>query len=329
MVRPSPEFGDYFEQAGKALLAAKRVAIVSHVRPDGDAVGSVVGMGHALREAGKAPEMLLADGVPARFRFLPGADKVRKRLNGDVDLVVALDCSDQDRLGNALPAGRLPDINIDHHITNLRYAPLNLVDTEAVSTTAMLADYLPGWGFALSEQAASGLLMGLVTDTIGFRTANVNPRAMQIAADLMEAGADLPDLYRRALVEFKYEAARIWGAGLARMQRLDGLIWTSLTQSDREAAGYPGRDDADLVNVLSSIEKSDIQVIFVEQPTGEIKVSWRARPGFDVAEVALQFGGGGHPAASGATIVGTLQEVENRVLVATRALLKLDEPQTA
>jgi phosphoesterase RecJ-like protein len=145
-------------------------------------------------------------------------------------------------------------------------------------------------------------------------------RAMRVSADLMDAGAELPDLYRRSLSERSYEAARYWGMGLGKLQREDSLVWATLTTADRKAVEYPGRDDADLINVLSSIKDANVALVFVEQNHNRVKVSWRAQPGFDVSQVALSFGGGGHKAASGAEVEGTLAEVQEKVLKATRAL---------
>jgi phosphoesterase RecJ-like protein len=142
-----------------------------------------------------------------------------------------------------------------------------------------------------------------------------------MAAELMKAGASLPVLYEQALVQRSFEAARLWGVGLLGLQRENGLVWTSITQDEKKAINYPGRDDADLVNVLSSITDADVAVIFLEQPGGKIKISWRAKPGFDVAQIALYFGGGGHQAAAGAEVVGSLQEVQDKVLEATRAII--------
>jgi phosphoesterase RecJ-like protein len=161
----------------------------------------------------------------------------------------------------------------------------------------------------------------MITDTLGFRTHNMTPRALRIAANLMEAGSDLPNLYHLALLKRTFEAARYWGAGLSALQREGRLAWTSLTLADRRAVGYPGRDDADLNNILSTVEQVDVVVVFVEQGNGHIKVSWRSLPGFDVSQVALRFGGGGHAAAAGAELAGSLEEVQAKVLPATRALL--------
>ena len=304
---------------------AQRVLVVSHIRPDGDAIGSLLGLGSSLRAAGKDVQMALEDGIPASFRYLPGWQEVVHRPTGEFDLIITLDCSDMPRTGAVLAGYRSPDLNIDHHVTNLNFARLNLVDTQAVATAEVLAVGLPQWGLPLTAETASALLTGLITDTLGFRTSNMSPGALRIAADLMEAGADLPDLYTRALLQRSYEAVRFWAAGLVHLQREGPLVWTTITLADRQAAGYPGRDDADLINVLSSINDAAIALIFVEQPNGGVKVSWRAQPGFDVSGLALSFGGGGHPAAAGVEIKGGIEQVREMVLGATRYLFERNE----
>jgi phosphoesterase RecJ-like protein len=236
-------------------------------------------------------------------------------------LICVVDCSDMQRTGNALIGYPQPDLNIDHHITNLHFARVNLVDPQAVATAEILAELILALGLPISPSVAAALLTGLITDTIGFRTSNMQPNSLRLAAKLMEAGANLPELYRLSLVTRSFEAARFWGAGLSTLEKEGRMVWATLSMADRKAAGYPGRDDADLVTVLASIEDADIALIFVEQPDNHIKVSWRAQPGFDVSQVALQFGGGGHPPASGADIAGELIEVQASVLNATRPLL--------
>lgn len=308
------------EQIGQQILNARHILVVSHVRPDGDAVGSLLGLGLSLQAAGKDVQMALTDGVPSTFRYLEGSDQIRRRPQGVFDLACVVDCSDLIRTGEALN-GHPPDINIDHHVTNQNFAQINLVDPSAVATAQILADLLPGLDLPVTQPVAAALLTGLITDTLGFRTSNMNPRALRLAADLMEQGVDLPELYRQALFQRSFEATRYWGYGLRQLQREGRLAWTSLTQADRQAVGYPGRDDADLINILSSIEDVDVVVIFVEQPNQHVKVSWRAQPGFDVSQVALSFGGGGHPAASGADVSGSIEEVRPRVLDSTRLVV--------
>ncbi len=310
------------EAARRELHNTDRILIASHVRPDGDAVGSLLGLGLALQGAGKTVQMVLVDGVPSSESRLAGADRIRLKPDGDFGLTIVVDCSDLERIGEALDGYGIPDINIDHHVTNLNFARINLVQIDAASTAEILADLLPAWDLALTQPVASALLTGVITDTLGFRTSNVSPQTLRVAADLVEAGGNLHDLYFESLIKRSYPAARYWGQGLTKLQREGRLIWTTLTSEDRRTAGYTGRDDADLINVVSAIDETDVSLIFIEQNPSLVKVSWRSAPGFDVSQIALQFGGGGHKAASGADVRGTLDEVQEKVLTATRTLWK-------
>jgi phosphoesterase RecJ-like protein len=213
-----------------------------------------------------------------------------------------------------------PDINIDHHFTNTEFATHNLVDLNATATAEILATRLTQFGLPITPDVASALLTGILTDTIGFRVGSVRSQTLRLAAELMDAGANLPALYRQALLQKTTAAVRYWGHGLRELQVDGQLIWTSLTLADREQVGYPGPDDADLINILSGIKDTSVAIIFVEQPGGRVKVSWRSQDSQDVSQVAMQFGGGGHRAAAGAEIEGTLIEVQNKVLEATRLL---------
>ena len=303
------------------LETRKRILLVSHIRPDGDAIGSLLGFGLALQAAGKQVDMAMADGVPANFRFLEGSDQVLTRPRGTYDWVCVLDSSDLERVGPALNGLGMPDLNVDHHPTNLNFARMNLVDIHAVATAEIIAGLLSELDLPLPLPVASALLTGLITDTIGFRTANMTPKALRLAAEMMEIGANLPDIYHQTLVGRSFEAIRFWGAGLSKAQRDGRMVWTSLSLEDRAEAKYPGRDDADLVNVLSAVDGVDVALIFVEQPHGSVKVSWRSRPGFDVSQIAMRFGGGGHAAASGAELTGSLPEVQAKVLEATSPII--------
>ncbi|MEA3352159.1 MAG: bifunctional oligoribonuclease/PAP phosphatase NrnA [Chloroflexota bacterium] len=311
---------DKFKQAKQRLQCARSILIVSHIRPDGDAVGSVLGLGLALQDAGKYVQMVLDDGVPKTFRHLTGSRQIQKRPNGEFDVIVVVDSSGLDRIGYALDGYPVPDLNIDHHVTNLNFAEINLVDSQAAATTEMLSKYLPQWGLSITKPIAEALLTGLITDTIGFQTPNVHSQTLRTAASLMEKGADISTLYRKVLVNRPFAAVNYWGFGLRKLQIEDRVVWASLTLDDRNAAHYPGSGDADLVNILASIDDADIALIFIEQPEGQVKISWRAKPGFDVSKVASQFGGGGHKPAAGVTIEGELDEIQTKVLEATHTL---------
>jgi phosphoesterase RecJ-like protein len=295
--------------------------ILSHIRPDGDAIGSIIGLSLALQKAGKKPQMVLTDGLPRKFRFLTGAEQISRKIKGNYDLVVTLDCADKKRVGSPT---ELPDvhINIDHHITNELYAETNLVIPEQPATTAILAEYLPLWGFTIDKDVANALLMGMITDSIGFSTSNVTPRFLHLAADLMEKGADLPSLYHQALTAQSLPASIIWGNALSRIKSEGNLAWTTITLKDRTNAAYQGRDDADLTNHLSLLEKIDIAVLFNEQKDGKVKVSWRSNAKFDVSKIAMRFDGGGHPPAAGAEITGGLETVMELVLGETKEFMQ-------
>jgi bifunctional oligoribonuclease and PAP phosphatase NrnA len=309
-------------KAKEEFLSSQDILLTTHVRPDGDAIGSLLGMGLALKEAGKKVQMVSEDGVPPPYRKLDEIHNIRTRRDNSCELLIVLDCSDASRSGALLADGLVPGWNIDHHITNDHFARLNFIFPQAVATAEIVAALLLEFGLPISPSVASALLTGLVTDTIGFQTSNITPSALRLVADLMEKGADLPGIYRNTLTLRSFQAVRFWASGLAQLEKEQRMVWATLTQEARRTAGYSGRDDADLIQVLASIEEADIALIFVEQPNGRIKVSWRSQPGFDVSKIALKFGGGGHPSASGVDISGSLDEVRSLVLPATRTLLE-------
>jgi phosphoesterase RecJ-like protein len=157
----------------------------------------------------------------------------------------------------------------------------------------------------------------LVTDTIGFRTENVTPEVLRLAANLQELGAPLAAIQLNALNVKSFAAIRYWGYGLNRISMKNGVVWSTLLVEDRATSGYSIPDDADLINLLNVIEGSRIAVILIEQPDGKVKVSWRSSSGINVSKVAEQFGGGGHTAAAGAMIDGKIVQVSKNVLEAT------------
>ena len=306
------------------LAAANKIVIASHVRPDGDAIGSLLALGLALQNVGKSVQMVLVDGVPASFKHLEGSELVKKEPNGDHDTFITVDCADFRRVGKAFEKYSQPDVNIDHHVTNEKFGKLNLIEADEVATSSILTNHLPEWGLDITKPIAAALLTGIVTDTLGFRTSNTTPESLRQAALLMETGVDMPDLYMRALVKRSFSAAKYWGAGLSSLESRNGIVWGTLTLVDRKATGYGGNDDADLINMISAIDNNKVGMVFVEQSDNHVKISWRAlEPGIDVSPVAKYFKGGGHAAAAGADIEGGLNEVQQEVLKKTREMLKL------
>jgi len=310
------------QQISALLSQAQSVVVVSHIRPDGDAIGSLLGMGLALLRAGKKVQMVLQDGLPEKYSFLPGSQLVQRTIETPFDTLIVVDCSDLERTGIILQGQNPPDLVIDHHKTNLAFGSLNYVEPQAVATAAILAEKLPVWGLEVDKAVAECLLTGILGDTIGFRTSNMSPQALRIAADLMEKGADLPTIYQKTLLSRSIAELRYWGRGLTNIRYEDGLLWTILTLDDRIKSAYPENDDADLINLLSSAADFLVVVLFIEQADGRVKVSWRSAEGIDVSQVAFEFGGGGHAAAAGADIDGSLDKVVELVLTKTKNLLR-------
>jgi Exopolyphosphatase-related proteins len=305
----------------KRLASAQQIGITTHIRPDGDAIGSLLGMGLSLLTAGKKVQLVLRDGLSNTFRYLEGNELIQREFGETCDLYIALDCSDLKRTGGVLE-GKPVGLVVDHHITNENFGELNCVIPEAVATCAILAEKLPAWGLPITSAVARALLTGVISDSIGFRTSNTTARSLRIAADLMDRGANITELYNKALLSRSFAATKYWGFALSRMQREDNLVWTSLTLQDRKESGYQNNDDADLTNILSSIDPLDVAILFIEQKPDAVKVSWRARSGLDISPLATSFGGGGHPAASGADISGSMEDVQGQVLQATRIYLQ-------
>jgi phosphoesterase RecJ-like protein len=306
------------------LDRSDKILIASHIRPDGDAIGSLLGLGLALIDRGKSVKMVLVDGVPASFRHLEGSNFIVKEAGGEYDTFITVDCADFKRVGKAFETIGQPDINIDHHKTNENFGKLNLIEPEEVATSAILANHLSAWGLRITRPVADALLTGIITDTLGFRTSNTNPSALRLCAMLMETGSNMPDLYMRSLVHKSFPAARYWGAGLSRLEQENGIVWGTLTLDGRKHAGYGGNDDADLINLISAIHGNKVGMIFVEQSDNRVKISWRAlEEGIDVSPIAKQFGGGGHAAAAGADVPGSLDDIQPLVLKATKEGLGL------
>ncbi len=315
------------KQIKRRMQASSSILITSHVRPDGDAIGSSLALALALEDAGKRVQVVLADGLPTNFKHLPGANMINKKANGEFDLIISVDCSDIKRVGDALDNYHPPDIVIDHHATTGDYGEINLIDPKAAATASVLTRHLTDWGLTITPPIATNLITGLITDTLGFRTSNTTPEVLRQTADLMEFGVDMSVLYLRSLVSRTFVEAKYWGAGLNSLERKDGIVWATLTLADRKACGYTRNDDADLISMVSAIDDADVAIMFVEQDSDKTKISWRGlKPQYDVSRLAREFDGGGHKAASGAEQAGSLEKVKMRVLEATQRFLNQTDP---
>ncbi len=310
-----------------ALRPAEHILCVSHVAPDGDAVGSLLGMGWILRGLGKQPVLALQDPTPDKLTWLPGADAIAgpDRVGDVYDLVICLDASSPDRMGSVYrPAHQaVPLLVIDHHITNTYFGAVNWVEPGCAATCEMLVILADALGLPLTGPLADVLLTGIVTDTLAFRTSNTTPAVLNAAMRLMAGGADLTATIARTLNRLPFAVLKLWGETLANARLEGGVIWTTVSRAQVARAGAPENEDGHLSSQLILAQEADISATFTEvrDGTGQpaVECSFRAKPGFDVATVAFDLGGGGHPAASGCTLPGTLDVVPEAVVQRLKA----------
>jgi len=315
--------GDMAVESIRALAtAASRVQLVSHIDPDGDAIGSLLGLAWLLRAQGKTVLLTCDDAVPEPYGWLPGSEEIRPpSLAGPCprDLLVCLDCSDLSRMGELAQGlagdAPVPLINIDHHVTNTLFGSVNLVDPGCVATAQLVLGLADALGWEQTPSSALCLLTGIVTDTRGLRTSNVDAQVLRAVLRLAESGASLSEITRRTLDQRPLNVVRLWGEAMGRLQLEDGVLWTEVSRE--MLARWPSSQDGmtGLSNFLAGVQEASIIAVFVERDDGRsVDVGLRAAPGYDVSGVAVRLGGGGHPQASGCTLRGDLQEVRERVL---------------
>lgn len=308
-----------WESAAALVNQAHKIILITHVFPDGDAIGSLMGLTLALKEQGKMVCPVVDGGLPERFSFVPGSEMVQPSADGFVaDLVITTDASDWERLGENGVAARqqgCPILQLDHHQTNLMFADVNLVDARTVAASEGVLDWLDQLGWQPSQQVAQALLTGIVTDTLCFRTSNVQPATLGKAQRLLEYGADLAGIVQRTLSRQPASLIRLYGEVLSRVQIDSGVIWLALTEDDYQRVGMSSGEYDGLSGYLIQVEEAVISCVLKPMGNNQVEISLRAVPGFDVSQIALSLGGGGHVLASGATLKEvTMDETIAKVL---------------
>lgn len=315
-----------WEKATQAINEAQTVLIVTHVSPDGDAIGSALGLAIALKQMGKTVTVADDDGVPDFLRFLPHANTVTQYLKqGSWDVMISTDASDEERTGEVGIYGRTHSktvINLDHHVTNTFFGDIYLVVPSAVSAAEIVFDWWETIGIDWNRDIAMPLLTGLVTDTLGFRISNVTARTLAVAQALMSHGGSLAEAMARTLESKSWKEVALWKQVLPSAALHGQIVEAVITPDDIAAVGLAEMGDAGLVGFLRKVDEAVIAVVFKQQNANEVIISLRSKPGYDVAAVAFALGGGGHTQASGATIIGTLDEVRAQVLPMLKAAVE-------
>jgi phosphoesterase RecJ-like protein len=303
-----PPSEQVWQQAIEEIGRAQRIGVVGHVRPDGDALGSMIALSLALRGAGK--EAVASFGEPfalaEEFRFLDQTVLVPPTdFPGDLDLAIVCDTGVLDRVGSVGPAIQGADrvLVIDHHVTSGTIGDVRVVDPHAAATTQLVFELLQRLGWEITRPIAEALYCGLVTDTGRFQYSSTSPAVHRMAADLLAAGVEPAPIGRRLYEEapFGYFTVVSRVLGRARLEEGAGLVWTTLLREDLREAGIPWEAADALIDLVRLAREAGVACLLKETKPGVLKGSLRSRGDVDVAEIAASFGGGGHRNAAGFT----------------------------
>ncbi len=295
------------------IKANDEFAIVAHVSPDGDTLGCVLALAHALKRMGKRIEAVCASPVPHIYEFLPGAKDILSPGEAKpARVVIAVDCADEARMDVARPLfqGAQHTVNIDHHMTNNSYAQFNHVDGHAAATGELIYKLILQLGEIPDADEASCLYAALMSDTGNFAYSNTTPDTLRIAAELMELGADNTEINRRIYRTIPLQKQKLLGLALTKLSlHEDGKIGVSrISRADIVSCGASDEDAEGIIDHIRDIEGVEIALTVREADAGVYKVSLRSKAYADVGAIAKRMGGGGHMCASGYTAYGAVMD---------------------
>ncbi|MEK6744605.1 MAG: bifunctional oligoribonuclease/PAP phosphatase NrnA [Nitrospirota bacterium] len=309
-----------------ALNNCKTVLISVHKNPDGDALGSQLGLMRGLEKIGKEVFAHNLDPVPDIYRFLPGNERITSgpTVKGTYDAFVVLD-ADPPRTGlfnGSWPARTL--INIDHHITNPREWPLTWLDPDATATGEMMYRLMTLLKVPIDKDMAMCLYTAIFTDTGSFRYSNTTPESMRIAATLIEAGADPWMVTENVYESYAFKRINLLGKVLSGIERSeDGRIaWVLVTEDLYRQTGTGAEDTDNFVNFVRSVKGVEVAVLFRQTGASQYKISLRAKGRVDLSGLAKGLGGGGHKNAAGGMLEGAFTDVRGKVLTAVAQVLE-------
>jgi len=304
-----------------AIRGASRITAICHENPDADSLGAALAIRIAAERLGKQAEVVAADPLPPPLAGLPYAGEVRTvpRLEPDVAVVVDGPPSRTGAVARDCGAWleRTTILNIDHHVSNDgSEAAVAWVDPEAAATCEMVALMLPELGVEIDTEIATVLTAGIVQDTHTFSHPNATPRALRVAADLVEAGAPLAALHRLIYADKQFATLALWGLILAGISsRRDGrIVYAAMTQEMLVRTGTDAVASEGFIDLLATTKAADITVLFKEADASQVRVSVRTTARADAVAITSAFGGGGHARAAGCTIEASLTEAIPRLL---------------
>lgn len=324
------------KEIARILRTEDRFLAVTHVNPDGDAIGSLLGLALALSEMGKASQALSTDKIPDMYEFLPGRELLvadPSEVAPAPNWIISVDAAEARRISGEIShfRSRAGLINIDHHPTNPKFGDLNLVEPHATSTAELIFQLLKEAGYALSPDVGKCLYTGLITDTGGFRFSGVNSRTLELGAEIVASGFEPYEVARRLFEEYPFTRLLLERVMLERMEMLvDGsLCLSTLYVEDFDRLGADKADTENLVDRLREIRGVEAGVLITEMSESLTRVSLRSKGRLDVSVLAKSFGGGGHRHAAGIKTALSPHEIKEKLIRAIeKALVAPANPDT-
>ena len=311
-------------KAKASILAAKEIAISGHINPDGDSIGSLLSLGLGLEKLGKRVYMVSCDGVPKRYRKLPGASRIIKKIDRPVDLAISVDCSNKEILGPTyeLFAKAREILEIDHHDFRRPFGDVTYVDVKAAAVGEMIYALLRKLGVHITKDMAHNLMTSIIVETSSFRLPNVRSLTFKACMDLISISGNFYDLVDMIFWSRSKESAILSGICLARSAFIKGgrIAWSIIRKRDFKRIN--GRDeDVDAVpDEMRTIKKVDIAILFRENGKNNLRVSLRSKERINVASIAERYGGGGHFDVAGCTIPNSRKSIKEFLNHAERLL---------
>jgi phosphoesterase RecJ-like protein len=319
-VAPDVTTGGELDNAAELVRRSKKIAIFSHVNPDGDSIGVGLGLKRGVESIGHHADFVISDKVPEVFEYLPDVERILYHLPDDrYDLLLVADCGDIHRVGRIYHDNEdrflaTPILNLDHHDSNTLFGIVNYVDITAASSSELAFRLLERLGATIDSQIATDLLTGIINDTGSFQHSNTDAKVLQIASELRRHGADLElaafEMFRAKPIS----SAKLWGLILSTLH-LDEqrkIAWAYMTPEMAREAGASSDESEGLVDYMSGIREAELAAFLKEKEPGNVRVSLRSH-GIDCSRICSAFGGGGHIRAAGATILATIPEAKNEL----------------
>jgi phosphoesterase RecJ-like protein len=312
------------------IAAAERILILTHINPDGDAIGSLLGVWHALRALGKQAIPIASSALPNYAEWLPGAEHIQVYQHNStfpaVDLAILVDTASLARVGricddHAARLATLPIMIVDHHVTNDGVGTLNLIQPAAASTCELLYALFRAMDLPITPALATCLLLGLTTDTQSFQTSATRPETLRTAAELLEYGADQGRIVHEVYYTLPTSTTQLIGLALTEMRSEGPLAWTTVTQAMMRTTGADDEAADEVIRIMQRIAGVRALALFKERHDGTTKISLRSHSPINVASLAQVWGGGGHSQASGATLQMSPEQAARDVLPRLRTLV--------